>query len=101
MVFAKATFAREQYEAAFGELWVGMWEQGLDVSKPELLAEVLGRHFEKEDVKRILEAANTAEWKQRLLDNTQRALEKGAFGAPWFWVRNGSGEEEPFFGSDR
>jgi glutathione S-transferase kappa 1 len=101
MVFAKATFTREQYEAAFGELWVGMWEQGLDVSKPELLAEVLGRHFEKEDVKRILAAANMAEWKQKLLDNTQRALEKGAFGAPWFWVRNGKGEEELFFGSDR
>ena len=78
-----------------------MWEQGHDVSKPEILAEVLARHFSADDVKRILEAANTQEWKQKLNDNTQRALEKGAFGAPWFWVRNGKGEEEPFFGSDR
>lgn len=28
-------------------------------------------------------------------------LGKGAFGSPWFWVRNGEGKEEPFFGSDR
>jgi glutathione S-transferase kappa 1 len=101
MVFTKATFPRTLYESAFQELWVGMWEQGLDVSKPGLLAEVLARHFSHDDVKRILEAANTPEWKQKLLNNTQMALDKGAFGAPWFWVRNAEGKEEPFFGSDR
>lgn len=78
-----------------------MWEQGLDVSKPEVLAEVLARHFPNDDVKRIVVAANTPEWKQKLNDNTKRALEKGAFGAPWLWVRNEEGKEEPFFGSDR
>ena len=101
MVFTKATFPAPLYERAFSELWIGMWEQGLDVSKPELLAEVLARHFSDDDVKRILEAANTPEWKKKLLDNTQRALDKGAFGAPWLWVRNAEGVEEPFFGSDR
>ena len=101
MSFTKATFPSPLYESAFAELWVAMWEQGFDVSKPEVLAQVLGRHFSATDVKRILEAASTPEWKQKLADNTQRALEKGAFGAPWFWVRNGEGREEPFFGSDR
>jgi 2-hydroxychromene-2-carboxylate isomerase len=101
MVFVKATFPQPKYEASFLELWVGMWEQGMDMSTPELLSEVLSRHFKGDEVKRILEAANTPEWKQKLLDNTQRALDKGAFGAPWFWVKNAKGVEEPFFGSDR
>jgi glutathione S-transferase kappa 1 len=101
MVFAKATFSRQLYESAFQELWIAMWEQGFDVSKPEVLAKVLARHFSNDDVKRVMAAANTPEWKQKLSDNTKRALDKGAFGAPWFWVRNGEGKEEPFFGSDR
>lgn len=101
MVFTKASFPRDRYEAAFQELWHAMWEQGHDVSKPDLLADVLARHFQPAEVRRILEAAGEPVWKQKLLDNTQRALERGAFGAPWFWVRNGKGEEEPFFGSDR
>jgi glutathione S-transferase kappa 1 len=101
MCFAKHHFPASLYESAFRELWVAMWEQGHDVSKPETLAEVLARHFSPDDVKRILEAANTPEWKQKLNDNTKRALEKGAFGAPWFWVCDGKGKEEPFFGSDR
>lgn len=46
-------------------------------------------------------AAETKEWKDKLLANTQEALDQGAFGAPWFWVRNAEGKEEPFFGSDR
>ena len=49
----------------------------------------------------ILKAASEMEWKDKLLANTQKALDLGAFGAPWFWVRNGEGKEEPFFGSDR
>jgi glutathione S-transferase kappa 1 len=101
MVFTKATFPAPLFESAFQELWVAMWEQGFDVSKPEVLAKALGRHFSNDDVKRILEAATTPECKQKLNNNTQRALEKGAFGAPWFWVRNAEGKEEPFFGSDR
>lgn len=101
MVFVKSAFPTSKYEASFLELWVAMWEQGLDLSKPDLLAQVLARHFEDEDVRGILEAANSPEWKRKLQDNTQRALDKGAFGAPWFWVRNKRGVEEPFFGSDR
>jgi hypothetical protein len=36
-----------------------------------------------------------------LTANTKEALDKGAFGVPWFWVRNAEGKEEPFIGSDR
>jgi glutathione S-transferase kappa 1 len=101
MVYIKETFSKEKYEAAFLELWVSMWEEQNDISKPEKMAEALARHFTPEDVKNIMASASTPEYKQKLNDNTQRALDKGAFGAPWFWVRNHQGEEEPFFGSDR
>lgn len=46
-------------------------------------------------------AATEKEWKDKLLENTSKALELGAFGAPWMWVQNKDGKEEPFFGSDR
>lgn len=101
MAYVEYAFPQEKYEASFRELFVAMWEQGKNLSKPELMAEALSRHFSSEEVKQIMEAANSAEYKKKLSDNTQKALDLGAFGCPWFWVKNDKGEEEPFFGSDR
>ncbi|KAM3438473.1 hypothetical protein MY4824_003253 [Beauveria thailandica] len=42
-----------------------------------------------------------AAFKDSLKKETEEALAKGAFGAPWIWVTNAKGQEEPFFGSDR
>lgn len=82
------------------DIFHGMWEKGLDVSKPDLLTQVLNKQFKEDEIKQIMENANGA-YKQRLNDNTKEALDRGAFGCPWFWVRNSKGDEEPFFGSDR
>jgi len=57
--------------------------------------------FTTSEVVEILAAAGEQEWKDALTQNTRTALEKGAFGAPWMWVTNSEGKEEPFFGSDR
>ena len=73
----------------------------MDVSKPEVLAEVLKTQFTDGEVKDIMEKASGAPCKQLLNDNTKEALDRGAFGCPWFFVRNSKGQEEPFFGSDR
>ena len=78
-----------------------MWEQHIDLSNAEKMAECLSRHFESEDVKRIQEEANKATIKQELLNVTKKALDSGAFGCPWFEVTNSDGVKEPFFGSDR
>ncbi|KAF2132083.1 glutathione S-transferase kappa 1 [Dothidotthia symphoricarpi CBS 119687] len=91
----------QAFVCAFLDVFRGMWEIGLDVSKPELLAQVLRDRFKEDEVGQIMENANSAPYKQRLNDNTKEALDRGAFGCPWFWVRNSKGEEEPFFGSDR
>ncbi|KAF2086177.1 DSBA family oxidoreductase [Saccharata proteae CBS 121410] len=101
MTYIKANFPREQYESTFYTLWIALFEEHLDISKPTILTDVLSRELDKEEVSSIMQSANNPEWKQKLLDKTKEALEKGAFGCPWFWVRNGKGEEEPFFGSDR
>lgn len=101
MCFVKANFEKDRYERCFLELWTAAWEQNIDLGKPELLAKVYRRHFSDSEVETILQAGAQQEWKQQLNTNTSAALEKGAFGAPWFWVRNAKGDEEPFFGSDR
>src|SRR5215469_5045767 len=48
------------------------------------------------DGKRLLELAQTPEIKSRLIENTQRSVDRGTFGAPTFFVGG-----EIFFGKDR
>jgi len=91
----------ETFIPVFMDIFHAMWENGKDVSKPEVLAEVLSSRFTDAQVKDVMEKANSAPYKQRLNDNTKEALDRGAFGCPWFSVRNSKGDEEPFFGSDR
>lgn len=100
LVFVKVKHARYFIET-FRDLFVEMWENGLDVSKPDILAQVLSKRFSKPEVQEIIQKANSPEWKQVLNDNTKEALDRGAFGCPWYWVRNSKGDQEPFFGSDR
>jgi glutathione S-transferase kappa 1 len=57
--------------------------------------------FSKQEVEAIMNGAGSQEMKDLLKGTTQRALDQGAFGAPWLWVTNDARESEPFFGSDR
>jgi len=82
MVFVKEAYPRDKYEASFQELWKSMWQQGNDLSRPDVMAETLSRHFGPEEVKRIIDAANSPAYKLKLNENTKRALDKGAFGCP-------------------
>jgi 2-hydroxychromene-2-carboxylate isomerase len=102
MIYIKGHFPREQYETTFLSLWEWMFYKNIDISKPEKLAELFRSNgFSDSEVREILAAASSPEFKQALTANTQIALDKGAYGAPWFWVRNAEGKEQPFFGSDR
>jgi glutathione S-transferase kappa 1 len=100
LVYIKATYP-DLYVQTFLDIFSAMWEENLDVSKPDLLAAALSKRFENGQVREILAKATAPDNKQALNANTKEALEQGAFGCPWFWVRNARGEEEPFFGSDR
>lgn len=100
LVYIKATYI-EAYIPVFLSIFSAMWEHNKDVSDRSTLSTVLATHFSPEQVKNILDKATTPEIKATLNSNTKEALDQGAFGCPWFWVRNLKGEHEPFFGSDR
>ena len=85
----------------FLDIFEEMWENGLDVSKPDVLIKVLAKRYTEPQIREIMEGANNAQYKQALNDNTKAALNNGAFGCPWFWVKNSKGVDQPFFGSDR
>jgi glutathione S-transferase kappa 1 len=101
MTYIKSSYPSAKYEDVFGELWIETWQRHNELSAPEKMAACLSRHFDAEDVKKIMAAANTPAIKQELLDVTKKALDSGAFGCPWFVVTNKEGKVEPFFGSDR
>jgi glutathione S-transferase kappa 1 len=101
MIMVKEHYSREMYEGTFITLWRYIFEQHTDISKPENMSKALREHFTDDQARDILEAASTSQYKQGLRRNTERAIQLGAFGAPFFWVRNDKGQEEPFFGSDR
>ncbi|KAM0286265.1 hypothetical protein ACHAQH_000994 [Verticillium albo-atrum] len=106
----KATHGEAAFLATFRYLFEAFWTApNKKVAKEAVLVEVLagvpapdgGKFFTADDVKRIIEGAKTQQAKDTLKAQTQKTIEQGAFGAPWFWVTDSQGKEEPFFGSDR
>ena len=71
-----------------------LWEQGVPVDNPAALGAVLaGAGF---DPQALLAATQDAAIKQALMDSTQDAVDRGAFGIPTFFVGT-----EMFFGKER
>jgi glutathione S-transferase kappa 1 len=101
MLVVKDRHPQEIFEKCFLSTWTYSFITHVDISKPENLAKLLSEHFDEAEVKEIMKLMTTKQYKDRLTDNTKRALELGAFGAPWFWMTNEQGEQEPLFGSDR
>jgi 2-hydroxychromene-2-carboxylate isomerase len=71
-----------------------MWTRGLDMGRPEIVAQTLSEAALP--LEALLAKSQAPEVKQRLLDNTQAAFERGAFGSPSFLVG-----DELYFGKDR
>jgi 2-hydroxychromene-2-carboxylate isomerase len=72
----------------------GMWEDGLKLDDTEVLTGAIGAAGL--DGAALLAAAQSEPVKQELADNTARAVERGAFGIPTFFVGS-----EMFFGKER
>jgi 2-hydroxychromene-2-carboxylate isomerase len=91
-----AVAARELdvFERYVDTVFDAMWTRGLDMGRPEIVAEVLSEAALP--VEALLDRAQAPAVKQRLLDNTQAAFERGAFGSPSFFVG-----DELYFGKDR
>ncbi|KAL3481058.1 thioredoxin-like protein [Aspergillus californicus] len=102
LTYIKQTSPPHAFEAAFLACFETMWKGHIDISIPENLALAFRKVFPEDKVKEILSGAGTPEIKQSLTATTEKAVkELGAFGCPWFWVHDGKGNAEPFFGSDR
>lgn len=67
----------------------------------EVVRQALATVFGEAKAGEILESTKLPEVKKHLNDNTALALEKGAFGVPWFVCEDAEGREEVFFGVDR
>jgi 2-hydroxychromene-2-carboxylate isomerase len=81
----------EKYvDAAFHHMWV----EPKKMDDPEVAVTALTSSGL--DAKRLLARAGEAEVKSKLIENTQNAVERGAFGSPTFFVGN-----EMFFGKEQ
>ena len=84
----------DKIEAYMEAIYPAFWEKGLHLGDPAVVAEVLTQAG--------LDAAKITEWatlqtvKGALTANTNEAVERGAFGAPTFFVG-----DQMFFGQDR
>jgi 2-hydroxychromene-2-carboxylate isomerase len=76
------------------EMYRHMWAEPKKMDDPTVLRAALDESGL--DRERFFELVQTPEIKDRLLQNTQRSVERGTFGAPTFFVG-----EEIFFGKDR
>jgi 2-hydroxychromene-2-carboxylate isomerase len=75
-------------------IYKAIWVDALNLNDPEVVEKVLrDAHFDPAD---LLQAANEQTTKDRLRDVTTQAVERGAFGAPTFFVG-----QQMFWGQDR
>jgi 2-hydroxychromene-2-carboxylate isomerase len=82
------------FERYVDEMYRHMWAEPKKMDDPTVLRAALEESGL--DSERFFELVQTPEIKDRLLQNTQRSVGRGAFGAPTFFVG-----EEIFFGKDR
>jgi 2-hydroxychromene-2-carboxylate isomerase len=82
------------FEPYVQTVFAAMWEQGLKLDDPATAAAALAAGGL--DAQALMQAAQTPEVKAGLMANTQSAYDRGAFGAPTFFVG-----EEMYFGKDR
>ncbi len=75
-------------------MFAAMWEQGRNLNEASEILAVLDNAGL--DPKSLLEGSLNQDVKAKLMANTQNAFERGAFGAPTFFVG-----KEMYFGKDR
>ncbi|KAJ7819893.1 putative glutathione S-transferase kappa 1 [Mycena olivaceomarginata] len=104
LCYIKATFPQSTFERAWLAFFRANWvPPHANLGEPDTFRAVLRatKLFSDAEADAIYAATQEKQWKDALLENTKKVLDQGAFGAPWMWVRNAQGKEEPFFGSDR
>jgi len=91
---AVALLNSDQFRPYVDAVFRAIWVDGQNMGDPDVVARVLGgQGF---DVAGLLQQINDPAVKERLRQITERAIERGVFGAPTFFVG-----DEMFFGQDR
>ena len=91
---AVALLDGDQFQPYVDAVFRAIWVDGQNMGDPDVVARVLGgQGF---DVAGLLQQINDPAVKERLRQITERAIERGVFGAPTFFVG-----DEMFFGQDR
>jgi len=90
-VAAAALGIADAYQAA---IFAGMWENGQKLDDERVFDSVLDAAGLP--VAELSQLCRSPEIKQQLIDNTQKAFDRGAFGAPSFFIGN-----DLYFGKDR
>jgi len=82
-------------------LWQHHYQEGHDITtETDIRSALLSQPFDAEVINRLLAQCSEAKVKDALRQETETAIERGAFGAPIFFIQTPDGEEM-FFGSDR
>ncbi len=79
---------------AVDAMMAGLWEDGLDLNSPDIIAKAL--NDAGLDGAALVASASDADVKAELIANTEKAVARGAFGVPTFFVG-----DEIFFGKER
>ena len=82
------------FERYVNAVYASMWERECNMADPQIVAAELSAAGL--EAQAILAASQEPDVKQRLIENTQDAYDRGAFGSPIFFVG-----DEMFFGKDR
>lgn len=101
MIAIKTHYPNDKFETVYESCWIWCFNKHRDLAKPQIMRELLREHFSEAEVEEIAKLAGSKEIKDQLMANTKKAIEQGAFGAPWFWLTDDKGQTEPIFGSDR
>lgn len=82
------------HDAYYPAVFKAIWEDDKDISQPDILADVLTAAGM--DGVALMQATQTPEVKQGLMEATQTCVDRGAFGLPTFFLG-----DDIYFGKDR
>ena len=84
----------EAFQRYMDCIYRGIWVEGLNLNEPAVVGDVLSRAGF--DPATVLAMANEQATKDKLKEVTLRAVERGVFGAPTFFIGN-----DMYWGQDR
>lgn len=91
----------EKLPEAAAALYQTFWVEGKQIGELEVVKAGLAKVFGEGKAAEIVATVTKPEVKKHLNQNTEAALERGAFGLPYFVATDAEGREDVFFGFDR